>query len=212
MHEVAFVLKQSHLGVLDLLRPMAAAHELTPARFDLLYAVHGFLRLKLVPSEKSLAFTLGVSRATVCKMLRSLVELGFVSLTPCEEDRRRRLVRLTQLGRRRFRAVLRLARHRQVDAAIRSPYAGGIPSDGGFGAWLDRFVSPLQKYIWGMRLLGLCRRPFLYGWGGGYTPSPKFRRMLVSASPARQGAVARPTSFAPVVPPTAAGVPHALPS
>lgn len=192
MHEVAFVTKQSHLGLLDLLRPMAAKHELTPARFDLLFAVHRYRGVRRTPCEKMLASMLSVSRATVCKMLRSLVELGFVVLSVCGEDRRRRLVHLTPLGRRRFHAVLRLARHRHVDALLKTAYLGAIAPKGGFGTWLNNFVEPMQRYIRGLQLRGVRRFPFFYGRGAGYVPGPVFRGALVkpAAKPAEPAAAA----------------------
>lgn len=166
MHELSFVLKHSHHSVLRLLRPMAAKHELTPARFDLLFVVHSAARFGTCPSESSIAHTLDVSAATVCKMLRALIGLGFVDLHVCKEDRRRRLVRMTPLGRHRFAAVLRLIWRRRVDACIRSPYAGKLPPDGGLAFWMGQIIGGLQAY-----LDGLGRRARLYGYGG-YVPTP----------------------------------------
>lgn len=169
MHEVAFVVKQSHLATLEILRPMAAKYELTPARFDLLFAVYRSARFGRDPSEKSLAFTLEVSAATVCKMLKSLVELGFVELLVCEEDRRCRLVRVTPLGRHRFRKILKLVRHRRVDARLRARYAGKYPPEGGLAFWFDRIVRGLQGY------LDMLRRARLYGYGGYVPAAPVLR-------------------------------------
>ena len=58
--------------------------------------------------QKELVYVLGVTGATVCRMLDSLEELGVVVRERCAYDRRRNDVWLTDLGLRVLEAVLKL--------------------------------------------------------------------------------------------------------
>jgi DNA-binding MarR family transcriptional regulator len=104
MNQIFFGLKRAHHGVLRITRPALARLGLTPARFDLLYALH---KAKWGVSQRSLRGILGVSRPTVCRMLASLEELGLVQRTLDYDSRRRLHVRLTEEGRRRIRKAIR---------------------------------------------------------------------------------------------------------
>ena len=78
------------------MRHALARHGLTAARFDMLYAVRE--RGDLPQCE--LRRALGVSGATVSRMVTSLVELGLLARKTTSEDLRLRIVRLTKAGRR----------------------------------------------------------------------------------------------------------------
>ncbi|HTB73826.1 MAG TPA: MarR family transcriptional regulator [Polyangiaceae bacterium] len=95
VHRIFFGLKRAHHGTLHITRRVLAALGLTAARFDLLYAVRKGRRGII---QSALRKVLGVSRATVSRMLGSLEELGLVRRTPHEEDRRQKLVELTTKG------------------------------------------------------------------------------------------------------------------
>jgi DNA-binding MarR family transcriptional regulator len=100
MHVVFFGLKRAYHGTLRITREPLRGRGLTPARFDLLYAV------KECPGgvlQSALRRILGVCRATASKMLISLEELGLVKRTVYRYDRRQRLVRLTGYGRHSIR-------------------------------------------------------------------------------------------------------------
>jgi DNA-binding MarR family transcriptional regulator len=97
MHVIYFGLKRAFHGTLRVTRRALASLGLTPARFDLLYIVakEGSSLL-----QRELQRALGVTAATVSRMLTSLEELGLVEREVTEEDHRCRNVMLTKAGRR----------------------------------------------------------------------------------------------------------------
>ena len=97
MNAAFFGLKRAHHSVLRLGRHAFASIGLTAARFDLLFAVHSHNGRRM--PQRKLQRILGVCRATVSRMLRSLEELGLVQRTRSDVDRRRKLVALTKEGR-----------------------------------------------------------------------------------------------------------------
>jgi DNA-binding MarR family transcriptional regulator len=125
VHRIFFGLKRAHQGTLRVTRGVLAALGLTAARFDLLYAVKG-KRDGIIQS--ALRKVLGVSRATVSRMLASLEELGLVRRSVSKKDRRQRLVELTTKGRWRIAFA-----HRQltrsgwaqlaIDSALAAKYS-----------------------------------------------------------------------------------------
>jgi DNA-binding MarR family transcriptional regulator len=109
MHFLAFQFKRAHHTALRISLPLAAKFGLTPARFDMLYAIRIERRL----SQAKLARALGVSGVTVSRMLRRLETLGLVRRLPRQwPDRRTRSPRLTRLGRRRLFQMLDLLKSR----------------------------------------------------------------------------------------------------
>jgi DNA-binding MarR family transcriptional regulator len=104
MNQIFFGLKRAHHGVLRLTRGALAKRGLTPARFDLLYALH---TREWGVSQRSLRGILGVSAPTVCRMLASLEKLGLVRRQLEYGYRRRLNVRLTKEGRDRIRRAIR---------------------------------------------------------------------------------------------------------
>jgi len=119
MHAVFFGLKRAYQSTLRIAHPVLAEVELTPARFDLLYALRKRHRLL----QRALQRILGVSRATVSRMLGSLEALGLVQRTRDECDRRCKRVDLTVRGREVIGAACRLVRrtcwaHRELEGAL----------------------------------------------------------------------------------------------
>ena len=94
MHAVCFALKRAYQGSLSEMGPTFAKVELTPARFDLLYAVFQSMRGKIWQSR--LRRVLGVTAPTVSRMVRSLERLGFVERKRWPGDSRQRNVSLTE--------------------------------------------------------------------------------------------------------------------
>jgi DNA-binding MarR family transcriptional regulator len=122
MHCIFFGLKRAHHGTLRVTRKVLAAMGLTAARFDLLYAVKKVRRGMM---QSALRKVLGVSRATVSRMLASLEELGLVRRTPYEGDRRQRFVALTGKGWWRIsRAHRHFTRSGWAQLAIDSALSG----------------------------------------------------------------------------------------
>jgi DNA-binding MarR family transcriptional regulator len=123
MHRIFFGLKRAHHGTLRITRKALTALGLTAARFDLLFALkkehYGLI-------QSTLRKVLGVSRATVSRMLASLEELGLVRRTVSTADRRQRFVELTTKGRWRIAFAHRqLTRSGWTQLAIDSALAGG---------------------------------------------------------------------------------------
>ena len=123
MHAIFFGLKRAHHGTLRITRRILAALGLTAARFDLLYAVKKATRYGV--NQSALRKVLGVSRATVSRMLASLEELGLVRRKVSTADRRQRWVTLTTKGRWRIAFAHRhLTRSGWAQLAIDSALEG----------------------------------------------------------------------------------------
>ena len=105
-----------------MMRPIAAAYDLTPARFDLLYVLHGARQRGRY--QCYVARRLGVSRSTVCKMVRALEQAGLLERHVAKFDRRYRVLELTRYGRRCFARLNKALRRRRVEDALhRAIYA-----------------------------------------------------------------------------------------
>jgi DNA-binding MarR family transcriptional regulator len=119
MHHTAFALKRAHLASLRVLRPIAACHDLTPARFDVLNAILTRARgPNIVPFQAEIARALGVTRSTICKMVIALEKAGFVTRCWASWDQRCRRVKLTPYGRRCALRMLKTIRRRLVERPL----------------------------------------------------------------------------------------------
>ena len=108
MHEVFFGFKRVHLRVLKLTRVfMPKEVALTPARFDMMRIVELHAVRWGWVAQHRIQDLLGVSAATVSRMLKSLEALGFVVRERMDHDLRMRRIHITELGRERVRAALR---------------------------------------------------------------------------------------------------------
>jgi DNA-binding MarR family transcriptional regulator len=131
MHAISFQLKRAHLKAVmfgrDVLKKLRKDGELTPARFDILYALRreaivggpAFHPL-LGVTQAELTRVLGLHPSTVSKMVSRLVEIGWVVREPCHNDRRKKAVRLTPAG---LRLVWRIMRRIFRRRSIRRVYA-----------------------------------------------------------------------------------------
>ena len=118
MHNVPFTIKRAHLVGQRLLQRFAAEAELTPARFDLMFVLQR--SCGRAPFQSYVATWLGVSRATVCKMVRRMREAGMLEISVDPQDRRRRRITLTPFGKRCY-AKLDKMRHRgKISRAVRA--------------------------------------------------------------------------------------------
>jgi DNA-binding MarR family transcriptional regulator len=127
MHAIFFGLKRAHHGTLRITRSALAALGLTAARFDLLYAVK---RTSCGMLQSTLRKALGVSRATVSRMLASLEELGLVRRKIATADGRQKFVELTKKGRKRIvRAHRHFTRSGWAQLAIDSALGGKYSTD-----------------------------------------------------------------------------------
>lgn len=103
MHFVSLELKRAHWAAVAMSKPLAAEYALTPARFDLLYVV--LRRLAGSTGQIGIARHLGVSGATVARMLKSLEQLGLVLRETASHDRRCKHIALTERGLTLMRAA-----------------------------------------------------------------------------------------------------------
>ncbi len=127
MHAILFTMKRAHHAGLRLSRPLMRRVGLTPARFDMLFALfdeglsawgrrRGFSRGVL---QARLSKALGVCRMTVSRMVRSLEDLGLVHRDALRPGSRRRMVRLTERGDAKVRRLVREVLDRgDVDFAL----------------------------------------------------------------------------------------------
>ncbi len=92
------VVKKAHLQTLAFARPRLSRCGLTPSRFELLRAVQ---KAGGTCDQRELTTFLSVSGASVCRLLRVLVTLGYVEHLRDQPDGRRRTVRITADGAER---------------------------------------------------------------------------------------------------------------
>ena len=149
MHFLTFAFKRAHHTSLRLAGPFATRFGLTPARFDMLYAI----RLERNQSQASIARRLGVSGVTVSRMLRKLETLGFIKrirpLAWAYFDRRTKLVSLTALGKKLLSLTTRKMKYKPLQRALMR----AIPPDRRFGPFfaLDHLHTTVRSM---MRKLG----------------------------------------------------------
>ena len=123
MDAIFFGLKRAHHGSLRFGRAATNEYGLTPARFDLLFALKARRDEYPLPmTQHELRGILGVSAPTVSRMLRSLESLALVWRGP--RSSRSRAVALTRRGRLLIRRVAKRLVHsgvarRVADRAIR---------------------------------------------------------------------------------------------
>lgn len=117
MHHLTFAMKRAHwTGFLHLLRPLAAKYGLTPARFDLLHCI----RLRRHEAfQRGVARALGVTEATVSRMVTSMVEAGLLRRRRTTRGRRRNRLRMTNRGRRAYALVLRKLVRKPIERRLR---------------------------------------------------------------------------------------------
>ena len=147
MHAIFFGLKRAHHATLRITRSALAAMGLTAARFDMLYAV---MKSGDGVAQSALRKLLGVSRATVSRMLASLEELGLVVRESHSYDRRQRYVSLTAEGRSRITSAhCQFTRSGWAQLAVDSALCGGPHSN---DRWCDESAcidatSSLERWL-----------------------------------------------------------------
>jgi DNA-binding MarR family transcriptional regulator len=121
MNAIFFGCKRAFHSCMRIGRQVLGGLDLTPARFDMLTAIGGDGRT-CGRAQGELRTLLGVSAATISRMLRSLEAMGLVARTKNERpDRRRRWVVLTELGAKCLRkATRRLVRSGAIQLAVDS--------------------------------------------------------------------------------------------
>ena len=107
MDRVFFELKRGHIETEKWGRCVLARFGLTPARFDVLFALDGAFEM----TQTALRRMLGVARATISEMLALLERLELVVRTRADRDRRTWLVELTSKGAAVFRRAAEATMH-----------------------------------------------------------------------------------------------------
>jgi DNA-binding MarR family transcriptional regulator len=98
MHTLGFALKRGFQSWLRQARALLRTYGITPARYDMLFAIDDAPGGVLLQS--ALRPRLGVTAPTISTMLTSLEDLGLVRRAVYVRDRRERVVRLTMKGKR----------------------------------------------------------------------------------------------------------------
>lgn len=103
MDDVLFGVKRGYLAVNLWALHRLRAFGVTPARFDLMRLIY---ERNFRWSQSELRRRLGVARATISRMLRSLERLGWITRERDPDDRRTRRCVLTYEGRRVVASVM----------------------------------------------------------------------------------------------------------
>ncbi|MDB4933671.1 MAG: MarR family transcriptional regulator [Labilithrix sp.] len=104
MHRIFFSVKRVHLRIVEECKPLLHEYDLTPARFDMMRIV--MLHAPDGVTQAKIRKLLGVSGATVSRMLKSLEAKGFVRRAPYPLDKRHVIVSITKLGHERVENAL----------------------------------------------------------------------------------------------------------
>lgn len=102
MHAVAFSTKRAHLRNIEVLKGCVRRFGLTPARYDMLYAIWK----NRATWQADLWRLFDVSRTTVSRMLAALERLGLIHRSP-GSGRHSRMLHLTEKGKTLMREAFR---------------------------------------------------------------------------------------------------------
>lgn len=152
MNHTTFVLKRAHHATLKLLRPIAAKHDLTPARVDVLnILLLRNNRLKIMPFQAAIARALGVCRSTICKMVVALEKAGFVQrVLALWGDERCRRIKLTRYGRRCILRILKAIRAREVERALNRSVANWALTRAERVVFFHELTLRAKRLAWGI--------------------------------------------------------------
>ncbi len=149
MHEIFFGLKRAYWGSVAQSRKLLRLHwpHLTAARFDLMHGVRDAGIFGTLQSE--LRSALGVCRPVLTRMLKALVELGWLTRTRSTVDRRTYVIELTEDGKQVFESAYhRLVRSMRATRWVNQALIG-------MQDWPDKGLSfywteCLDSLLWGM--------------------------------------------------------------
>ena len=159
MHAIFFSLKRAFQSSLQTMRHCLATLGLTAARFDMLTAIEQQQARPILQSE--LRLVLGVSRATVSRMLHSIEELGLVLRRKSPHDARQREISLTRKGLIALkRAVLWLVRTGAARFALESALVPKWYSESACFLEVSALDDALSRLRYGFR----DRATLYYAW------------------------------------------------
>jgi DNA-binding MarR family transcriptional regulator len=156
MHAVSAQVKQAHLRAVAFgRRVFRKIPRLTPARFDLLYLLRRnsillgprYDGVRVGSTQAELSRTLGLHTSTVAKLVKRLVEIGWVERKRGERDRRTKKVRLTPEGLKLvWRVMRRVFRMRFVRRTYEQIFKEVAPKEH-VVAFMRRFLRTLRAII-----------------------------------------------------------------
>ena len=149
MNRMLFSMKRAHQSALRFSWHVLKGTGVTPARYDLLHALR---KNKNGMRQKHLVRVLGVTRATVSKMLGSLEELGFVRREVDPSDRRCKIVWLTDEGLARLDAAYeKIVKPGWVQFAFDWVLGPRRPGDIFPPRFCHQEMAELDGYLWKVR-------------------------------------------------------------
>ena len=117
MHSILFSQKHAYLTTLAKQREWLRGFGITPARYEMLFVIseiNKWLRAEHFVYQSDVRRQLGVTAATVSKMLAALEKLGFVTRKRSVADERQVIVDLT----RKARDLLKWVRKRLIEPGL----------------------------------------------------------------------------------------------
>jgi len=149
MHFVPFAFKRAHYTSLAVTRDLAHKFGLTPARFDFFACVRKLGRNNF---QAAVARALGVSEVTVSRMVRALEKRGLVRRVIYPYDTRKRGIKLTNQGRRRYFLLLQKLKGRKPLKVLFQSLAAKMMHGSYEEAllWLSGYVSFFRSILTGL--------------------------------------------------------------
>jgi len=146
MHEVMFRLKRAHLRAVEFAKPMAALFGLTPARFDVLYAIKESSGYVL--TQRQIGEALGLAPATISKIVERMEACGLVRRATPSHDRRAKCVMMTSRGVDAIGAAMHaFLRLDLLRAAYRRIHGGDPPKSQSFLAIVRRSLAKIARHF-----------------------------------------------------------------
>ena len=165
MHAITFKMKRCHLSAVAFGRSIFRGSrkpddpeydgvpDMTPARFDILYLVHGDGnpqsstpgRIEMAELRKFL----GLARSTISEAVGRLVELGFVTCAPSGGDARCKVIELTEKGLSRIKRAIELVFEGQVLARHLERYVDPVPIEN--ADWKRKLASRIAEELGDIR-------------------------------------------------------------
>ena len=140
MHGVFWGTHRAALCAIKVAKRMTTQFGLTPSRFHMLSAIQSEQR-EWFP-QRGLRELLGVSAQTISRMLRSLVERGFLVKRVMEADRRRRELAFTRAGKARFSNAFTVI----VEAGLGRHVAGRALTDLGWPSTPEKRAAAIAQF------------------------------------------------------------------
>jgi DNA-binding MarR family transcriptional regulator len=140
MHAVFWGTHRAALCAIKVAKRMTTQFGLTPSRFHMLAAIRSEER-QWFP-QRGLRELLGVTAQTISRMLKSLIERGFLVKRVMEEDRRRRELAFTRAGKVRFSNAFKVI----VEAGLATHVAARAVTDMGWPSTPEKRAAAIVQF------------------------------------------------------------------